>query len=312
MPEASFVAGDWGTSHLRLYLCDEDGAIVGTATGPGIAAARGDAAGAFARAVASWDRAYGKLPAILCGMVGSTIGWREVPYLPCPLYPPAIGDGALRWQSDGRRIVLAPGISCRNPLQAPDVMRGEETQILGALQILPELGGGRRLLCMPGTHTKWVAMNDGVVENFLTALSGELFDVLRRHSVLLNTDNAAEDGDAFTQALARSLQYPDADLLHLLFEVRARQLKGEIERDDAPSYLSGLIIGRDVSCARRLFSWDRTIEVVIVGTPELGRLYGKALGATGISTRAVESQMASVAGLKALRHAMLAEAAHDG
>ncbi len=180
MTKAAFIAGDWGTSRLRLYLCDAAGGVLARTEGEG--AAVGGHAERFAAAVADWDAAYGRLPAVLGGMVGSTIGWKEVPYLVCPARPRAIAGAALRFQQDGRAIVIVPGLKCAGPI--PDVMRGEEVQILGALRLRPDLAQGRHIFCLPGTHAKWVTVADGEVTDFHTTLSGELFELLRKHSVL--------------------------------------------------------------------------------------------------------------------------------
>ena len=190
MSRAAFIAGDWGTSRLRLYLCDAAGQVLARTQGAG--AAVPDCAGRFAAAVADWDRAHGRLPAVLGGMVGSTIGWKEVPYLECPARPQAIAGAALRFAADGRAIAIAPGLKCTNPVGAPDVMRGEEVQILGALRLHPELARGGHLLCMPGTHVKWVQLRDGAVGRFQTALSGELFELLAGHSVLARGGGSAD------------------------------------------------------------------------------------------------------------------------
>jgi 2-dehydro-3-deoxygalactonokinase len=302
MVAAAFIAGDWGTTHLRLSLCAEDGSVLDTRTGPGIAVARGDVAGAFLRAVAGWPEG---LPAVLSGMVGSSIGWREVSYLACPVPATSLATGALRFSAGGFEIALVPGLACANVLGAPDRMRGEETQILGALRRHGMLGAGRRFLCLPGTHTKWVALRDGAVEHFLTALSGEMFDVLSRHSILAGAPSGAVDEDAFAQGLARAGASPD--LLHLLFEVRSRQLAGTLAREAASSFLSGLVIGRDVLGAMRLFDLAR---VFVVGAPHLTALYAGALRAQGVDVVCCDGEDASRAGLAAIHETLFADAGH--
>ena len=298
---AAFIAGDWGTSHLRLSLCDAGGRLLESTHGPGIASSKGRAEEVFFEQIAVWE-SHGKLPVLLCGMVGSTIGWREAPYLACPLGPENIALGLLRFQARGRAIAMAPGLSCRNRLQAPDVMRGEETQILGATRLEPSLMQGRQLLCMPGTHTKWVALKDGIIEHFLTAVSGELFDILHRHSVLVNHHEGREvaGGAAFEQALEQTRAFPDGELIHLLFQNRSRQLAGELKAGDAGAYLSGLIIGRDVCGARRLFRDEPDEAVTVIGAPRLGALYSQALKMHGIEARMIDGDTAALAGLAAL------------
>jgi 2-dehydro-3-deoxygalactonokinase len=308
MPTPAFIAGDWGTTHLRLYLCDEAGNALETRTGAGVSGLRDDVGGAFFRAVEDWDRSHGKLPTVLCGMVGSTIGWREVPYLNCPARPEAIARGALCFAVEDRPIAIAPGLTCRNRLLAPDMMRGEETQILGAIRCEPRLATGRQFLCMPGTHTKWVSLKDGAVEHFLTALTGELFDILYNHSVLVNAGGAPEvvGGAEFSRALEQTKLYPDAELIHLLFEVRSRQLKGELKRKDAGAYLSGLIIGQDVSGAKRFFRNDlaEAGHVVVIGSPKLTELYAQALKTRDLAVTRIDGEAASLAGLKVVHDAL--------
>lgn len=315
MAAAAFIAGDWGTSHLRLSLCDAGGRVLESTHGPGIASSKGRVDEVFFEQIAVWD-SHGKLPAMLSGMVGSTIGWREAPYLPCPLRPDSIARGLLRFQACGRTIALAPGLSCRNRLDAPDVMRGEETQILGAIRLEPSLMQGRQILCLPGTHSKWASLKDGVIEHFLTAVSGELYDILHKHSVLVNNRDGQDvsGGRAFEQALEQTRMFPDAELIHLLFQNRSRQLQGELNAADAGAYLSGLIVGQDVSGARRLFRAElaEVKGVVVIGAPRLGALYGQALTTHGIGVRAIDGDTASLAGLTALYQDSLEQVKHVG
>jgi 2-dehydro-3-deoxygalactonokinase len=299
MSEAAFIAGDWGTSRLRLYLCEASGNVL--ARGEGEGASVPDCAGRFAAAVAAWDKAHGALPAVLAGMVGSTIGWQEVPYLKCPAKPAAIADAALRFEAGERAIAILPGLSCKGKTGAPDVMRGEETQILGALHLHPNLAKGRHVFCLPGTHAKWVAVSDGAVTQFQTALSGELFELLRRHSVLAR-DSA--DVDPQSAAFSLGLDFAKAnrksDLLHLLFSTRSRVVTGEMSKSDAGSYLSGLVLGKDIATAVALleiapFNMDGPVQLIC--TPALAALYGKALATYDVKSAAIDGDRAALAGL---------------
>ncbi|MGH8179688.1 MAG: 2-dehydro-3-deoxygalactonokinase, partial [Steroidobacteraceae bacterium] len=244
MSRAHYIAGDWGTSRLRLSLCLDD-RVVETRQGPGIGALREPAAAALRPLVAGWRDTHGSLPIVLCGMAGSRNGWRETPYLPCPADLRALGGAALRFEADGAQVAIAPGLSCTSRLGAPEVMRGEETQIAGALALHPELGTGRHLLCLPGTHSKWACVEDGQVRDFLTALTGELFALLRDGSTLMRVTHpgAADDAkDGFDQGLEAAAGLGTASLLHALFTVRSRQLIDGRSHDWALSYLSGLLI----------------------------------------------------------------------
>jgi 2-dehydro-3-deoxygalactonokinase len=297
MSKPTFIAGDWGTSRLRLYLCDAAGQVL--ARGEGEGASVPDCAGRFAAAVAAWDRAHGVLPAVLAGMVGSTIGWHEVAYLKCPAEPAGITGAAWRFEADGRAVAILPGLSCRGKTGAADVMRGEETQILGALHLHPQLTKGRHLICLPGTHTKWVAISDGAVSHFQTALTGELFEILRRHSVLAR-DSGDVDGSSPAFALGLDFAKQKADLLHLLFSARSRVVTGEMAKADAASYLSGLVLGKDVATALSLFApahfeTDRPVQLIC--TPLLAALYGKALAAYDVKSTTIDGDRAALAGL---------------
>ena len=296
MSEPAFIAGDWGTSRLRLYLCDASGHVLARAEGEG--AAVPDCAGRFKAAVAPWDKSHGKLPTLLGGMVGSTVGWKEVPYLSCPALPEALAAAALRFEQDGRAIAIIPGLKCVNRTGAPDVMRGEEVQILGALNLYPALANGRHIFCMPGTHAKWVAVEDGAVTEFQTAPSGELFELLRKHSVLARDGGEVRaDSHAFAQGLDFFRRNAQADLLHLLFSTRARVVTGEMPKADGASYLSGLVLGADVGTAVSLLGLVPEDTVHLICTPALAALYGKALAQYGVKTRVLDGDACALAGL---------------
>src|SRR5581483_9532622 len=236
MEGARFIAGDWGTTHLRLSLCDGEGVALESRNGPGAAEAAGRFASIFASLTADWDARYGKLPAVLCGMVGSSLGWLQAPYVPCPARPEQIAAACLGIEDEPRsagrgmgapRIHVVPGLSCRNRFGAPDVLRGEETQLLGALTLVEELRTGPQLACLPGTHTKWVMLQDGQVRDFFTAPTGELFAVLRDHSVLVRQSRETFATEAFEEGLASVAEQPTTQLLHRLFECRSRPLSNE-------------------------------------------------------------------------------------
>lgn len=292
----AFIGGDWGTSRLRLFLCGADGTVLARREGPGIAEAGDRAAEIFATLTADWDSS---LPALLSGMVGSTIGWREAPYRACPAAPAAIADAALRFEaptSDGnkRRIAIVPGLSCTNASGLFDVMRGEETQLLGALRREPQFARGRHLFCLPGTHAKWVLVEDGAVIRFQTALSGELFALLSQHSVLARGAGGADPKHpAFAAGAAAARDA--AGLLHLLFSTRSRQLSGEIAKEDAASYLSGLIVGAEIMAALRLFVPQG--PVVLVCTPALAAAYEAVLQSHGLGAVRLDGDDAVLAGL---------------
>jgi 2-dehydro-3-deoxygalactonokinase len=294
-PRAAFIAVDWGTSNARFALCDAQGAAIEIRKGPGAVAARGKFAQVFDDATADWIRAHGALPAFLCGMVGSAIGWVEAPYLPCPAELDELADAPVTLRPD---TFVVPGMRCTNPLGAPDVMRGEETQLLGACQLHPELARGHQLLCMPGTHTKWVALSNGVVQEFLTAPTGELFATLCDHTVLVRDPSTplTQVAEDFERGLAEATRHPGV-LLQQMFQARSLRLDKQLSTEGAASWMSGLLIGSDVNGALALFDEHAEAPVVVIGTPQLTASYARALQRKGRSAVQLDGSDAALAGL---------------
>lgn len=301
--QGAFIAGDWGTSHLRLWLC-RDGAVLDKAEGPGVAAAAGRLDRVFRDLTAPWRQEQGNLPALLCGMVGSSIGWLETAYHPCPADVGSLVGGLTRFADGDGDVAIVPGLSCLNALGAPDVMRGEETQILGTLARHPELAQGRRLLCLPGTHAKWVLLEQGRVRHFQTALSGELFALLREHSVLVRgTDCLSPSvGPAFVLGLDRAMG--GAALTHLLFEARSRRLLDGLSPQDALSMLSGLIIGSDVAGGLTGLGDGLDGPVILVGGPALTDAYAAALSRAGRDAVRLDGDALALSGLLSIHAAL--------
>jgi 2-dehydro-3-deoxygalactonokinase len=294
MSAAAFIAGDWGTSNLRLRLYADDGGVLDSRDGPGAADSRGRFAAVFDELTSAW-RAPRPLPALLCGMVGSTFGWTEAPYLPCPEDVGGLADSLTRARPD---VHVVPGMRCVNPLGAPDVMRGEETQLLGALVLHPELGRGRHLVCMPGTHTKWVALHDGTVLEFLTVPTGEIFRLLCEHSVLVRDRDtpATHRQREFERGLVEAGKHAGVPLLHRLFQSRSLRLDKQLAPEGAASWTSGLLIGTDCLGALPLFE-NTDATVCIVAAAGLGGLYAAALARLGRASIHVAGDDAAFCGL---------------
>jgi 2-dehydro-3-deoxygalactonokinase len=301
MAAARVIAGDWGTSNLRLRLCDSRGNTLESISGPGVAAVKEPFEDLFESLLQNWEARYGALPAVLCGMVGSSIGWVQTPYVACPAVPESIVAGCIALRAG--RVHLVPGLRCENRLHTADFMRGEETQVLGALTLDSALRVGRQLLCLPGTHTKWVVLQDGVIKEFLTAVTGELFGVLRDHSVLVRAEARDEEDAAFADGLKRFSDLPTVPLPHRLFECRSRVLSGEMPASHAADFLSGLLIASDVAGALNLFADcipQRTVRVI--GAPQLAQRYATALKIQGYGAAQVDGAAASLAGLTCVHH----------
>jgi 2-dehydro-3-deoxygalactonokinase len=243
----------------------------------------------------------------LAGMVGSRNGWQEAPYVPCPLDIRTMATSLLHLDATGTEVSIVPGARCVNPRGAPDVMRGEETQIIGALRLDERLTRGRHVVALPGTHTKWAILNDGSLETFQTSFSGELFALLRDHSMLARAAVATPESPAtaastkagFERGVARSRELHGTPLSHLLFEVRSRQLMDDLSQAEALGFLSALIIDQDIQGAHDLFGSEQLITVI--GAATLTSLYEVALAVRGIQTRAIDASDATVAGIDALK-----------
>jgi 2-dehydro-3-deoxygalactonokinase len=252
-----FIAGDWGTTNLRLYLCQfgdsEPTRVLDRLSGPGVSQLNGEFERVFFELAGDWIAEHGLVPVILSGMVGSTIGWHEVSYLECPVAAEQIIEGRTQFTAGGLEFSIVAGLRTVNPLGAPDLMRGEELQLLGWMRSVCAVEDTERLIVLPGTHNKWALVKNGRVENFVTALTGELFSLLENHSVLVaNPGERSFVRDAFMQGVMAVQDLEGGQLLHALFAIRSRQVLGEMSEQDASSYLSGMLIGSDVLGATAL------------------------------------------------------------
>jgi 2-dehydro-3-deoxygalactonokinase len=224
-----------------------------------------------------------------------------VPYAECPGRVDAIAARIMRFRFGAQPVCIVPGLRCRNTADASDFMRGEETQIVGALRLQPELAKGRRLLGLPGTHSKWAIVDRGVVERFVTTMAGELYAALADHSVLLHGfgRDLPIDATAFRLGVDRVAQQGADHLLQLLFETRSRQLDGSLTGAQAASFLSGLVIGADIAIASSQLQADPGIDacIYLIGTPELTALYARGFAAQGIATSTLDGGECALAGL---------------
>lgn len=295
MAQPVLLACDWGTTNLRAWTLDDGGAVIAHQDFPlGVSKlAAGEAATRFETQVRPALNAQ-DLPAVLCGMIGANIGWREAPYADCPA---GLAELAARMTEVAAGVRIAPGLCCAGISGGPDVMRGEETQVLGWLAQYPARRSGRQLICHPGTHAKWVLVEDGRIVRFLTVMTGELFAVLRHHS-LLKSDAPADDEAAFDEGLAAAGQ-GDA-LAARLFTARARVVGGQAKAESTPSYLSGLLIGSEAASAPNLLLGDPPTQVVLLGDAALCARYRRALTRLRITVEVFDGESAAIAGLFAL------------
>ena len=298
--QPSLLAVDWGTSALRGALLAADGTVLAEHAAPRglLSVAPGGWAAAFEAEFGAWRAAHPGLPCLMAGMVGSRQGWVEAPYCTCPA---GLADLAaqLRWLpgsgTRAGRIAIVPGLST-DRAGLPDVMRGEETQVFGALRLLGLLDAEQVTLVLPGSHCKWVTVQRGRITGFATHMTGEVYALLRQQSILargLPADDGLWDAEAFDAGVAGAAQ--PGGLLHHLFSVRTL---GLFERAAGPalaSRLSGLLIGEEL----RAQAPPPGQALVLVGSPALIQRYQRALAGRGHPVQAVGAE-AGWAGLLAL------------
>ena len=288
------IAVDWGTSNRRAYLLGPDGTVIEHMEDDrGVASLQ---QGDFPSAVAEIERALGKHPMLLAGMIGSNRGWLEAPYVPCPAAASDLA-GKLAWAQEGAKAIV-PGLSWVEGGRG-DVMRGEEVQVFG---LMASRGAAAELtICHPGTHTKWASVSGERIAGFRTVMTGEMFGLLREHSILAPLlEGEVEPGDAFLDGVAEG--YAGEGLTSALFALRASALLSLVPAGDALPRASGLLIGADL---REGLGWARPGgEVVVLGRPSLTRLYAAAIVGVGREAREMDGAEAFVAGMHALRGRM--------
>ena len=286
---------DWGTTNVRAYGIGADGAILErrvSAHGIRNVPDRQFAA-AFDALVGDW-RASAPVPVLMSGMIGSRQGWAEAPYVACPAGLDDLADGLLS-VPDRSGVRIVPGVCLGASASHRDVMRGEEVQCFGAVAIERIADA---ILCLPGTHSKWVRMEGGRLVDFATAMTGEAYEVLRRHSILsalIRDEETGAPGDSrwFAAGLERSGE--PGGLLHHLFSVRADGLFDIVPGEGLADYLSGILIGHEIRSMAGLFPAPR--PVLVVGGSGLAAAYRAALSHLEVEARAIDAEKATTSGL---------------
>ena len=294
-PQRPVIAIDWGTSSLRGARLGASGQVLESREFPRgiLTVAPGQFESVFHELFGDWMQAEGAL-CLISGMAGSRQGWQEAPYCPCPAGFAELGQHLL-WLQPGR-IALVPGLSCTSAdtLHTPDVMRGEEVQIFGALH---RAGRDSATLVLPGTHSKWVQVHSGRVVLFQTFMTGEVFAVMSQHSILGKTPdlNGAFNESAFLQGVDQSQHA--GSMLHHLFAVRTLGLFDRLSAAQLPSYLSGLLIGEELRSQSLSPSQDG--PVILIGSDALTLRYTLGLQHLSIACQSHGAE-ATWAGLFAL------------
>lgn len=294
MGDGTWIAVDWGTSQLRAWLMRGDGNILErrqSDAGMGTLARDG-----FEPALRALVGDALPAPVLACGMVGSRQGWVEAPYSTTPCAPPGAAEAVA---VPGMNVRILPGVKQDRPA---DVMRGEETQIAGYLATHPGFDG---VICLPGTHTKWVHISAGEIVSFRTAMTGEMFALLSRHSVLRHSVGTGWDADSFAAGVDQAISRPEA-LAASLFSLRAEGLLDGLTPDAARARLSGLLIGAELA-AMRPYWLGR--DVSLIGAESLSRAYADALALQSVPCQSTGVENMTLAGLTAAWTQIYGEAA---
>lgn len=282
-----YIAIDWGSTNLRAWLYQGDKCLESRQSEAGVTRLNGKSpAAVLSEITESWRE--GATPVVMAGMVGSNVGWKVAPYLPVPVHFSAIGQ---QLAAVGDNIWIIPGL-CVSEDNNYNVMRGEETQLLGARALAPS-----SVYVMPGTHCKWVQADRQQIHHFRTVMTGELRHLLLSHSLIgagLPSQVAAPE--AFHAGLERGLASPD--LLSQLFEVRAAHVLGALPREQVSEFLSGLLIGAEVATLSERFAGQQAIT--LVAGAALTARYVQAFHAMGRDVATIDGDTAFQAGIRFL------------
>lgn len=294
------IAADWGTTNLRIWLLNSAGDVIAERSSDmGISSVSPDRFERVFEAELSKMEAPRDLPAVVCGMAGSRQGWIEAPYFQTPVPLSGITGGAVSVPGSPRSVLVVPGVA-QSGGRAPDVMRGEETQLAG----IHEISAGEHWICLPGTHSKWVNVSAGRLERFKTFMTGDLFSAVAqstvlRHSIDMSTDSISASDPNYLSWMEDALSAPEM-LTSRLFEIRAGGLLGDMSGPEAAAALSGLLIGTEIGAAKRILGPDQHLcRLVASGT--LLPLYHTALERAGFAVEIHD-------GKEAVRNGLLAAA----
>lgn len=298
MVQSTWIAADWGTTNARFWAMSADGKVVDhCSSDKGMSQLTPDAfEPALIDAVADWLVPNEATTVVACGMVGAAQGWAEAPYLTTPCEPLSTAKIIKAPTSDSRLSVhIIPGVKQNSPA---DVMRGEETQIAGLIAKNPEFDG---VICLPGTHTKWVHISAGEIVSFSTYMTGELFSLLSKQSVLRHTiADSGWDTAAFEEAMSTTISRPES-LANKLFSLRSEFLVNDQSLETARARLSGMLIGLELAGSRPYWLGQ---EVAIVGEGALAALYAEALLEQGLNADIHEVERLTLAGLTRVYHSL--------
>lgn len=288
-----YIAIDWGSTNLRAWLYLDGACVDETRSEAGVTRLNGQTAQqVFQHTVAPWRRH--DVPVVMAGMVGSNAGWLSAPYLPCPTRLTEVARRLTRVEAAKPLAAwIVPGLSIERADNC-NVMRGEETQLIGAYRECPS-----SIYLMPGTHSKWVLADGDTVTDFRTVMTGELHHLLIKQSLIgVGIGEQQSAPDVFQRGL--ELGFADENILRCLFETRAAHVLGRLEKSAVGDWLSGLLIGNEVAQMQRQYQIAAGASVTIIGNPALGARYQQALHQAGLRFQSLDGDQAFQAGIRSI------------
>jgi len=299
---AKMIGLDWGTTSFRAFLIDQDGHVLDQKTNENgiLAVPNNDFEGVLISAIKAWLDQHPALPIVASGMITSRNGWLETPYLSIPAN---INDfaNALTPLTLSHDIVIhfITGASYKNENDVPDIMRGEETQIIGEIE-----ASDNEIFLLPGTHSKWAITQDEKIISFTSFMTGEVYAALKEHTILgaLIKECSSLNDDAFLKGVLMQ-QKQDISILHQIFTARTLALFDKLENEDIADYLSGLLIGEEIKSALNQYDANKETIIKIIGRGDLAARYASALGAFGLNHKIIND------GVTAMGHYKIAKKA---
>lgn len=296
----SFIAINWGSTNFRAYLISRDGIVLDSIkTAQGVTKiSRGEMVEIADEISRRWPDATG---AYAAGMIGSSSGWESVPYCSCPASLADLAHAIQPTKIGALQCHLIPGLSGVSPSGTGDILRGEEVELFGLLAADDSLTRGKHMILLPGTHTKWVQVDDGEIRSFFTSMSGELFDRVQEKGLLASIiTSGAKPNDIFLAGVELGKQ-KSSGFARQLFGVRAQVMLETLHRNDAASYARGILIGAEISDGLVQYpDTDECLSITLTGNDGLCALYQYALSSFGIASRILDAEPVAIAGFTEL------------
>lgn len=293
--EGELICVDWGSTNFRAFLIGTDGALLNAIfSNQGMLGVKPDA---FETTLFNQLKNWPNLPIIMAGMVGSLKGWRNTNYVTCPVDIKKLSVNLTHIETiQNRNIAIIAGIENNSDAPQYDVARGEETQAIGAIHLVGKQLEPQAIFCLPGTHSKWMSVKNHQITRITTHMTGEIFDMLTKHSILApqeRSEPSSKNDKIFLNGLDCAQQ--DGGLSHHVFSARTNMLKGILANDDIENYLSGILIGSEIKEMLKIL--PNCDHVYLVGNDKLNQIYSLALNHLGVNCALINGEKAAYTGM---------------